>query len=80
MTAQILQVGSKVIQVDEVLPLLNRYQLTSQVLRGMVIDQAITDISCTLEEKLAVIAQLSSYHFSRAFKQSSGFSKQCLFQ
>lgn len=62
MTAQILQVGSKMIQADEMLSLLQRYQLMSQVLRGLVIDQAIADIICTQEERLAAIAQFETHY------------------
>lgn len=59
MTAQ-MQVGSKVIQADEVLSLLQRYQLMSPVQRGLVIDQAITGISCTQAKRIAAIAQFET--------------------
>lgn len=58
--ATAIQVGSKVIQTEEVPSLLQRYQLISQVLRGLVIDQAIADITFTQEECLAAIAEFEN--------------------
>lgn len=55
MTTQILQIGNKVIQTDEILPLLSRYQLMPQFLRNIIIDQAIADITCTEEERQTAI-------------------------
>lgn len=80
MTAQILQVGSKVIQADEVLSLLQRYQLMSQMLRGIVIDQAIAGISCTQAERIAAIAafekqqQITSPEARSAWLQHQGMT------
>lgn len=50
-----IQVNTKVIQAHEVLALLNRYHLTPQFLRGVVIDRAISNISCTESERKAAI-------------------------
>lgn len=52
---QILQIGNKVIQADEILPLLSRYQLMPQLLRNIIIDSAIADITCTDEERQTAI-------------------------
>lgn len=60
--ATAMQVGSKVIQTEEVPSLLQRYQLISQVMRGLVIDQAIADITCNQEESLAAIAEFETQH------------------
>lgn len=57
MTTQILQIGNKVIQADEILPLLSRYQLMPQFLRNIIIDQAIADITCTDEERHTAIKE-----------------------
>ncbi len=62
MATQILQVGGKVIRADEALSLLIRYQLMPQLVRNIIIDQAIADISCTQEERLAAIAELEKRH------------------
>jgi parvulin-like peptidyl-prolyl isomerase len=60
--ATAMQVGSKMIQIEEVPSLLQRYQLISQVLRGLVIDQAIADITCNQEEYLAATAEFEKQH------------------
>lgn len=62
MAVQSLQVGNKMIQPNQVLSLLQRYQLISQMLRGLVIDQAIAQISCTEEERQTAIAAFCQQH------------------
>ena len=47
---EILQVGNRVIQTDEMLTLLTRYQLIPHLVRGLIIDDAIAEFSCTPEE------------------------------
>ncbi len=54
---QILQIGNKVIQADQILPLLSRYQLMPQFLRNLIIDSAIADITCTDEERQTAIQE-----------------------
>lgn len=61
---EILQVGNRVIQTDEILTLLTRYQLMPHVVRGLVIDRAIADFSCTPEE---IEAALKSVHSQLKF-------------
>lgn len=50
---EILQIGNKVVQTHEILSLLARYQLMPQFLRGLIIDNAIAEVSCTDEERQA---------------------------
>jgi parvulin-like peptidyl-prolyl isomerase len=57
MVTPLLQIGEKVIHTHDLPFLLRRYQIMSQVLRGIVIDSAIADISCTEEERLIALAQ-----------------------
>jgi len=57
MTTKIFQVGSKVIEAHEVLPLLSRYQLMPRFVRNIILDQAIADISCTEEERQTAIEE-----------------------
>ncbi|NJM69420.1 MAG: hypothetical protein HC862_03885 [Scytonema sp. RU_4_4] len=57
---QILQIGSKLIQAHEVLSLLKRYQLTPQIVRNIILDQAIAYISCTDEERRVAVENF--YH------------------
>ncbi|MBF1991078.1 peptidylprolyl isomerase [Fischerella thermalis] len=56
MTIQTLQVGNEVLQANQLLSLLHRYQLLPQVLRAKVIDEAIAPFNCTEAEKQAAIA------------------------
>ena len=51
------QTTSKVIPIQEIPCLLSRYQLLPQLLRGIVIDEAIADYSCTDAEKQLAIEQ-----------------------
>ncbi len=48
-----LQIGDRIIPATEILSLLNHYQLLPQLVRELVIDQAIADITCTFEEIVA---------------------------
>ncbi|MUL35986.1 peptidylprolyl isomerase [Gloeocapsopsis dulcis] len=50
-----MQTGSQE-QVDGLLALLSRYQLMPQLVRSLMIDQAIADIPCTEEERQTAIA------------------------
>lgn len=50
MTAS-LQVGDRTITSEEILPLLSTYQLLPQLLREIIIDQAIEPFICTFEEQ-----------------------------
>lgn len=56
MTA-ILKVGDQTITAEEVIPLLAKYQLLPQLLREIIIDQAIATVHCTPEEKTAACEQ-----------------------
>jgi len=48
----ILQVGERTVTSEELIPLLGQYQLLPQLLRELVIDQAISSIHCTPEEEI----------------------------
>lgn len=60
--AQVFQAGNKIIQVEEMLVLLGRYQMMPHFLRGLIVDEAIAEIDCTAEEKAAAIAQLEAQY------------------
>lgn len=47
----VLQIGDRTITAEEIVPLLTSYQMLPQLLREIVIDQAIASIECTSEEK-----------------------------
>ena len=53
---EILEIGNKVVKSDEILSLLTRYQLMPQVVRGLLIDQAIAEVTCTEQERSQAIA------------------------
>ncbi|OKH20216.1 peptidylprolyl isomerase [Hydrococcus rivularis NIES-593] len=57
MTA-VLHVGNQTITAEEVLPLLTNYQIMPQLLREIVIEQAIIPFTCTDEEKASACQQL----------------------
>ncbi len=52
---KILQIGEKVLHTDELLALLNRYQLTPQLVRNLIVDQEIFQLSCTEAERAAAL-------------------------
>ncbi len=61
MTA-VLQVGIQTITESEIIPLLVGYQLLPQLLREVLIDQAIAPIKCTPEEIANACLQYSQQH------------------
>lgn len=79
--AELFQVGNRVIQAHEIPSLLSRYQLMPQLLRGIIIDQALTGITCTDEERQAAIEQfcqqhqLTSAQTQEAWLQSQGMTQ-----
>ena len=52
---EILEIGNKVVKSDEIISLLTRYQLMPQVVRGLLIDQAIAEVTCTEQERSGAI-------------------------
>lgn len=48
---KVLQVGNRIITAEELIQLLAGYQMLPQLLRELLIDQAIAPIECTPEEK-----------------------------
>ncbi len=50
MAAEFVQIGSKIFQTTEIIKLLERYQLLYPLLRGMIIDEAIQELTCTQEQ------------------------------
>jgi parvulin-like peptidyl-prolyl isomerase len=58
----LFQVGNRVIQAQEVPGLLRRYQMMSQFLRELVIDEAIADYTCAEEEAQTAVVQFYQQH------------------
>ena len=59
---EVFQVGTKVIQGHEILKLLSRYQLMPQLKRGIIIDEATANFSCTEEERKLAIEKFCFKH------------------
>jgi parvulin-like peptidyl-prolyl isomerase len=84
MTTAVLQVGDQAIQADKVLSLLHRYQVMPQLLRGMVIDEAIAPFGCTDEERSAGLLafeehqQITSTEAREAWLQRHGMTLEQL--
>ncbi len=78
----LFQAGNRVIQADEMLVLLNRYQLMPQFLRGLILDEAIADIDLSEEERKSAVAQteaqyqISSPEAREAWLESQGLSQE----
>ncbi len=58
----VLRVGDREIAVEEIIPLLAGYQLLPQLLRELIIDQAIAPFSSTPEEKANALRQFFEQH------------------
>ncbi|MBC6471941.1 MAG: peptidylprolyl isomerase [Hormoscilla sp. GM102CHS1] len=58
---EILEIGNKVVKSDEILSLLTRYQLMPQLVRGLLIDQALAEVTCTEEERSQAIAAVEGH-------------------
>ncbi|HEY9666899.1 MAG TPA: peptidylprolyl isomerase [Coleofasciculaceae cyanobacterium] len=54
---QVLQIQNKTITTDRIITLLANYQMLPQFLREVIVDQAITSIICTPEEKASACQQ-----------------------
>ncbi|MBH8562894.1 peptidylprolyl isomerase [Nostoc sp. CENA67] len=50
MTTEALQIGNRTIKASELIPLLASYQMLPQLLRELIIDEAIAPIECTPQE------------------------------
>lgn len=61
MTA-VLQVRQQAIAAEQLVPLLKNYQLLPQLLREIIIDQAIATITCTAEEQEAAYQAFHAKH------------------
>ncbi|MBH8554760.1 peptidylprolyl isomerase [Nostocaceae cyanobacterium CENA357] len=47
---EVIQIGNRTIEASELIPLLASYQMLPQLLRELIIDEAIAPIECTPEE------------------------------
>ncbi|ODG97831.1 group 1 glycosyl transferase [Nostoc sp. KVJ20] len=58
----LLQVHNQTVTTQEIIPLLNRYQLLSKLREELLIDEAITPFSCTPEEEAKCYQDLCKQH------------------
>lgn len=83
MTA-VLKVGNRTIKADEIIPLLAGYQLLQPLLRAIIIDEALFEITCTPEEKSQNLAkfaeqnQLTSPEAKKAWLSRQGMTEEQL--
>lgn len=62
MNAPVLQVGEQAVQAHELPLMLNRYQMMSQIRRGLLIDQAIADIPCNESERIVAVTEFEKHY------------------
>jgi parvulin-like peptidyl-prolyl isomerase len=80
----ILQVGNRAITAEEIIPLLANYQLLPQLLRELVVDEAIAPFSCTPEETAEACQrfyeqnQLTTEEARQAWLEAQGFRAEQL--
>ncbi|WP_089089905.1 peptidylprolyl isomerase [Nodularia sp. NIES-3585] len=58
----VLQVGDRQLTATEVLPLLEKYQMLPQLIKEVLLDQAIAPISCTPEEEKIAYEKLAQHY------------------
>lgn len=81
---EVFKVGDKIIECHEIPVLLTRYQLMPQFLRGIILDRATADITCTEEERQNALKlfcqqrQLPSEQALLSWLQSQGLTLQQL--
>lgn len=75
MTA-ILQVREQAIAAEQIVPLLRNYQLLPQLIREIIIDQAIAPFSCSLEEQESALKAFYSSNQIRSEKEFQSWLKQ----
>ena len=58
----VVQIGTQTITAKEIIPLLGSYQLLPQLLRGLIVDQAIASVKCNPEETAKACQQFWQQH------------------
>lgn len=58
----LFQIGDKLLQAQDIPSLLTRYQLMPHFLRGVIIDQAIANLTCTEEEQTAAVEKFEGQY------------------
>ncbi len=77
----LFQVGEKLLKAEEIPKLLKRYQLMPHFLRGLIIDGAIADVTCSEEEKANALEQfLAQYQITAPETKEAWLKSQDLTQ
>jgi parvulin-like peptidyl-prolyl isomerase len=77
----LFQVGEKILKAEEIPTLLKRYQLMPHFLRGLIIDSAIADVTCSEEEKANALEQfLAQYQITTPETKEAWLKSQDLTQ
>lgn len=80
--AEVFQAGDKVITPNEMLVLMSQYQLMPQLLRGLIVDEAIANIEVSEEEEKNALAQTEAYYqltspeAKQAWLESQGLTQE----
>jgi parvulin-like peptidyl-prolyl isomerase len=72
----VLQIGNRPLTAEEIIPLLASYKIIPQLLREIIIDQAIAPISCTPEETAHACQQFYQHWGLSCETQSQAWREQ----
>jgi parvulin-like peptidyl-prolyl isomerase len=72
----VLQIGNRPLTAEEIIPLLASYKIIPQLLREIIIDQAIAPISCTPEETAHACQQFYQHWELTCETQSQAWREQ----
>lgn len=73
---ELLQIGNRTITPSELIPLLASYQMLPQIMRELIIDQAIATIECSPEE---VIQAQQQFNAEKQFKTEADLQSWVLY-
>jgi parvulin-like peptidyl-prolyl isomerase len=79
---KLLQIGEQVITAEDILPLLGKYQMLPQLMREIIIDQAVAEIDCTEEESQQALAtfcqqnRISNENELQAYQRFHGLTSE----
>lgn len=59
---EILQINNRKVTAEEIVPLLNQYQLLQKLKQELVVEEAITPFSCTTEEEIQCHQEFCQQH------------------
>jgi parvulin-like peptidyl-prolyl isomerase len=72
----VLQVGDRTLTAEQILPLLSQYQIIPQLIKELVIDEALKKIECTSDEEKQATEQLFQQYQLNSQEQRNLWLKQ----